>query len=179
MVQKEQNTIHFPTLKTLLAIESTIKDAGKPISRTQILAALPTKVMRSTLNTGLDYLEKRGIIKETEEGFVWTLGRKKGIDKTRASDLILEKIRENRPRLSAYHLKNIGLFGSYAKGEEKESSDIDILVEFMPGYKTFDNYMNLKFFLEKVLGKKIDLVIKEAVKSDLKKEILESVMYAT
>lgn len=69
---------HYPTLKTILAIGEAVRDADIALSRNQIIAKLPTKVMRSTLNVALDYLEKRGMILETKNGFVWTFnpGRK-------------------------------------------------------------------------------------------------------
>lgn len=61
------------------------------------------------------------------------------------------------------------MFGSYLKGEAKESSDIDVLVEFEKGKKTFDNYMELKFFLEDLFKRKVDPVIDESVKPELRK----------
>jgi len=57
-------------------------------------------------------------------------------------------------------------------------SDIDVLAEFYPNQKTFDNYMELKFFLERILHRKVDLVIKEAVKPRIKPYILNEVLYA-
>ena len=48
------------------------------------------------------------------------------------------------------------------RGEQKEKSDIDILVEFEKGKKTFDNYMDLKFFLEEIFGVEVDLITIEA-----------------
>lgn len=56
-----------------------------------------------------------------------------------------------------YGVEEIGLFGSFARGEDKEESDIDLLVT-MPS--TFDNVMNLKFELEESLHKKVDLLTK-------------------
>ena len=56
-----------------------------------------------------------------------------------------------------YGVEEIGLFGSYARGEDKEDNDIDLLVT-MPS--TFDNVMNLKFELEESLHKKVDLLTK-------------------
>lgn len=76
-----------------------------------------------------------------------------------------------------FGIKEIGIFGSYARGEENKFSDIDILVEFEEGKKTFDNYMDLKFYLEELFGIKVDLVIKSAIKSKLKNYILEEVIY--
>ncbi len=77
-----------------------------------------------------------------------------------------------------YGVKRIGLFGSYAMGSQKVKSDIDILVEFEKGKKTFDNYMELKFFLENLLNSKVDLVTSESIKPELKPYILNSVIYA-
>ncbi len=91
---------------------------------------------------------------------------------------ILRLIQQNRERIKRYGVKRIGLFGSYLKGEQKEDSDIDILVEFEKGKKTFDNYMELKFFLEELFKRKVDLVIAESVKPELRKYIMESVRYA-
>ncbi|NOQ33714.1 MAG: nucleotidyltransferase [Methanosarcinales archaeon] len=77
-----------------------------------------------------------------------------------------------------FKITEIGVFGSYARGEQREGSDIDILVEFEKGYKTFDNYMELKFFLEEILTSKVDLVIKTAIRDEIKQNILSEVTYA-
>lgn len=92
---------------------------------------------------------------------------------------ILGKIKENIDKIKEFGVKKIGLFGSYVKGEQKTRSDIDILVEFERGMKTFDNYMDLKFFLEDLFKCNVDLVIVDAIKPDLKPYILGSVKYAT
>ena len=76
-----------------------------------------------------------------------------------------------------FGVKEIGIFGSYARSEQEEQSDIDILVEFKNGYKTFDNYMDLKDFLEDLLGIDVDLVVKTALKPRLKEVILQEVVY--
>lgn len=91
---------------------------------------------------------------------------------------ILTKLEENTATIKKYGVKRIGLFGSYLRKEQKPTSDIDILVEFEKGKVTFDNYMDLKFFLEDLFKCKVDLVIKEAIKPDLKPYILGSVKYA-
>jgi predicted nucleotidyltransferase len=94
------------------------------------------------------------------------------------SEEILHKIQENMKEIRKFGIKKIGLFGSYVQNEQKIESDIDILVEFEKDKKTFDNYMDLKFFLEDLFGSKVDLVIREALKPELKPYILESVKYA-
>lgn len=95
------------------------------------------------------------------------------------SDRILEKIENNKDKIKRFGVKRLGLFGSYIRNQQKPGSDIDLLVEFEKGMKTFDNYMDLKFFLEDLFDCKVDLVILEAIKPDLKSRILEDVRYAT
>lgn len=58
-------------------------------------------------------------------------------------------------KIRGYGVRRIGLFGSYCRGEQTETSDVDILVEFEDDEKTFDNYMDLKFFLEDLFGLKV------------------------
>lgn len=94
------------------------------------------------------------------------------------SEEIMEKIEGNIENIKKYGVRRIGLFGSYVKNEQKSESDIDILVRFERGKKTFDNYMDLKFFLEDLFKYKVDLVVVEAIKPDLEQYILESVKYA-
>ncbi|MCD6512101.1 MAG: nucleotidyltransferase family protein [Thermoplasmata archaeon] len=96
-----------------------------------------------------------------------------------SSEEILRKMEENKEKIREFGVEKIGLFGSYIRNEQGQKSDIDILVEFRKGMKTFDNYMNLKFFLEELFNCKVDLVIADAVKSDLKPYIFGSVRYAT
>jgi uncharacterized protein len=85
----------------------------------------------------------------------------------------IDYIKEN------FQVKEIGIFGSFARGGYfvHEDSDIDILVSFNKGFKDFFNYMRLKYYLEDLLGKKVDLVIKDAVKPRLKEKILNEVQY--
>jgi len=72
MAKKVQEVVHYPTLRTVIAIERAIKGSETAVSRNRILAGLDRGVMRSTLNVALDYLERRGLILETKEGFIWT-----------------------------------------------------------------------------------------------------------
>jgi len=74
-----------------------------------------------------------------------------------------------------FQVNQLGLFGSYRRGEAKAESDIDILVDFVT--PTFDNYMNLKFYLEDLFGHDIDLVTISALKPRLRPIILQEVQY--
>ncbi len=78
---------------------------------------------------------------------------------------------------SRFGVRRIALFGSHAAGKTKQTSDIDILVEFKTGAKTYDNYMDLKFFLEDKFHRPVDLVIKESLRPDLKASILSEAIY--
>ena len=99
------------------------------------------------------------------------------------SEEILRKIEENRDKIKRFGVKRIGLFGSYARGEQRAESDVDIVVEFEKGKATFDNFLNLAEYLEELLGKKIDLLTKEGVRSikieHIRKEIEENVIYVS
>ena len=89
---------------------------------------------------------------------------------------ILKTIAENKQEISKYGVKSIGLFGSYLNNAADEESDIDLLVKF--DRKTFDNYMDLKFFLEDLLKQTVDLVLIDTLKPRLKPRILKEVEYA-
>jgi predicted nucleotidyltransferase len=78
---------------------------------------------------------------------------------------------------TAYHVSDIGIFGSCVRGTMKKRSDIDVLVSFEQGFKDLFNYLRLKRYLEEVFGRKVDLVIKEAVKPRLRDKILSEVLY--
>ena len=82
---------------------------------------------------------------------------------------IKQTLKEKMPEIKKiYGVKNLYIFGSYVRGEQRPDSDIDILVEFEKGKKTFRNYMGLRFYLEELLKGRIDLVVKEAVRDELK-----------
>jgi len=75
-----------------------------------------------------------------------------------------------------YNIKTLGIFGSYARGEENPESDIDILVEYeiTPG---FFKFIDLEDELSKIFNRKIDLVTKPALKELIKDDILKEVIY--
>jgi predicted nucleotidyltransferase len=91
---------------------------------------------------------------------------------------ILNVLEKNQSRIRDLGIKRIGLFGSFVRGEQRPESDIDLLVEFRSGQKTFDNFMELSFFLEEVLQHKIELVTVESLSPYLGPYILREVEYA-
>ena len=89
---------------------------------------------------------------------------------------IFKQLTQHRDTIRGFGVRRLGIFGSYARDEQGEDSDMDFLVEF--NEKTFDNYMDLKFFLEDLFGCNVDLVIADAVKPRLRKSIFEGTVYA-
>ena len=86
-------------------------------------------------------------------------------------------IKKNRLELEEkYKVKEIGVFGSYVRGEQKKRSDIDILVEFKEPIGLFE-FMDLEEFLKDLLGVKVDLVSKKALKPIIGKYILKETVY--
>jgi predicted nucleotidyltransferase len=66
-----------------------------------------------------------------------------------------------------FGVRDLAVFGSVARGEASDASDLDVLVDFV-GKATFDGYMGLKLFLEDSLGVKVDLVTRAALKPRLR-----------
>jgi len=92
-------------------------------------------------------------------------------------DEIKSILLKNREALRRkYKVKEIGIFGSYVRGEQQSLSDIDILVEFGEPIGFF-KFMDLEDFLRRLLGVKVDLVTKKALKPNIGKHILREVVY--
>lgn len=92
---------------------------------------------------------------------------------------ILKVLEEHTQTLQSYGVHQYGLFGSFVRNEQQKDSDIDILVEFTQGKKTFDNFINLAFFLEEILGRKVDLITKESLSPYIGPRILQEVEYVS
>lgn len=75
-----------------------------------------------------------------------------------------------------YHIKRLGVFGSVAKNEANKNSDVDILVEFKSPIGFFD-FIRLENDLSKTVGRKVDLVTKNALHPLIKNEILQTTSY--
>lgn len=83
-------------------------------------------------------------------------------------DFVIQLLKRHLQDLKLrFHVASLSIFGSVARGEEKPDSDLDVLVTF-DGPSTFDGYMDLKFFLEDLLKRKVDLVKEKGVSPRLK-----------
>jgi len=96
--------------------------------------------------------------------------------KTRREVLLL--LKKELPVLrSRFHVKELRIFGSYARGDQRPGSDIDILVEFEEPVG-FVKFMNLEFHLRRVLGLKVDLVTSDALKPLIRDHVLSEAVHA-
>ncbi|MBI3996605.1 MAG: nucleotidyltransferase family protein [Candidatus Omnitrophica bacterium] len=88
---------------------------------------------------------------------------------------ILRRLAQQRRAVQQLGVRRLGLFGSIARGEETSTSDVDVLVELERN--SFDAYMDLKFFLEELLQRRVDLVLADTVKPRLRERILKETVY--
>lgn len=91
-------------------------------------------------------------------------------------DAVLASLRNHLDTLRGFNIKSLALFGSIARNEATPNSDLDFLVEF-EGPATFDNYMDLKFFLEDLFERSVDLVTKRSLKSQIRQAVLEEAIH--
>jgi len=93
---------------------------------------------------------------------------------TMNADETIDRIRSLRAQIDTLGVASLSLFGSVARGEERDDSDVDILVAFN-GPATFDQYIDLKLLLEDVLGRRVDLVtergLREALRPTVEREL--------
>ena len=95
----------------------------------------------------------------------------------RTFEEIKELLQKKKPKFrEQYGLKNIGIFGSYVRGEQVAESDLDILVELEKPIG-FVKFMRLENALSQLLGVRVEIVTKKALKPHIGKRILEEVRY--
>jgi len=88
---------------------------------------------------------------------------------------ILKKIRDNRGKIRSFGVKRIGIFGSAAREEMTEKSDVDVVVEFEKGKATFKNVCSLVDFLEGLFGREIDILTPDGIDSIKIKHVREEI----
>ena len=90
---------------------------------------------------------------------------------------IVKLLEENQTRLEKFGVKQLGLFGSFVREEQNTQSDVDLLVEFKAGQKTFDNFMGLSFFLEDLFQQPVELVTTDSLSPYIGPYITREVEY--
>ena len=91
-------------------------------------------------------------------------------------DDVIETLRRHRAEMRGFSVSRLAVFGSLARGQERQDSDVDILVAF-EGRTTFDRYFDLKFWLEELLGRPVDLVTENALRPEMAAEVHEEAVY--
>ena len=92
------------------------------------------------------------------------------------AEKITRKLRKDMPYLKErYNVRSLGLFGSHVRGEQQSGSDVDILVEFEQSLSLL-GFMALERHLSELIGRKVDLVMKNALKPGIGEHILEEVI---
>jgi len=92
------------------------------------------------------------------------------------AETVLQTLREQPNLFQQYQIKTLALFGSTARNEATENSDLDFVVEFI-GTATFKGYMGLKFYLEELFNRPVDLVTKKTIKPIIRDKILGEAIY--
>lgn len=90
---------------------------------------------------------------------------------------LISELARNGEAIRNFGVERIGLFGSFARSSQDVGSDVDFLVEFSSGAKSFDNFMKLSYFLEELIGRKVDLVTRESLSPYIGPKILAEVEY--
>mgnify|MGYP001554127448 FL=1 len=88
---------------------------------------------------------------------------------------VVTRIQANQARLTELGVASLSLFGSMARGDSTEDSDIDLLVRF-DGHADFDRYMDLKLFLEDLLGQRVDLVTEQALREEIRAHVEQDLL---
>ena len=90
---------------------------------------------------------------------------------------IVTALLRHQAQIQALGVKRLGLFGSFVREQQTPQSDVDLLVEFKQGQKTFDHFMQLAFLLEEILQRHVELVTSESLSPHIGPHILKEVEY--
>jgi uncharacterized protein len=89
---------------------------------------------------------------------------------------LLQLLRSHGSEIKSFGVKHLGVFGSFVRDIAiKENSDIDLLIEFEKDKKTYDNFIELSFYLEELLGRKVELVTPQSLSKYIGPHILKQV----
>lgn len=171
--------IHYPRLDSVLMVEKLIYENSGAFSKKQLWDKLPRKMMYQTFSAIIGYLVYSGKISINTMGkIIWIAGMQleylnkevgKGMNKEleKISKKIVEFLKEKG-------VTRAGIFGSYARGEQKKNSDIDILIEVDKNEKfSLLDLVGLENKIKDRLKKRIDLLTYNGLSPLLRKKILE------
>lgn len=93
---------------------------------------------------------------------------------------LLTLLSQHGNSIKSFGVKSVGLFGSFAKNTSiHNESDVDLLIDFENGQKTYDNFIELSFYLEKILNRKVELLTRQSLSKYSGYRILNEVEYVS
>ena len=97
--------------------------------------------------------------------------------KVENKEALIALLMENQERILSFGIDRIGIFGSFVRNEMTVDSDVDFYVEFKEAFKSYDNFMDLAFYLKELTGREIELVTPNSLSPYIGPEILKEVKY--
>lgn len=91
-------------------------------------------------------------------------------------DELLKLLADHRAEIRNLGASSVAIFGSFARDEAREDSDVDVLVEF-DAPPTFNRFMDLKFYLEDLSGRRVDLGTPDSIKPRAKQQIMQEAIH--
>jgi hypothetical protein len=90
---------------------------------------------------------------------------------------VISRLEENRERIGRLGVSRVGLFGSFVRGEQREDSDVDLLIEFEPERKTYRNLLDFAELVESILGREVEVLTDKGVSKYFRPYIEQEVEY--
>jgi len=90
---------------------------------------------------------------------------------------VIDLIKSDSNNLAGFGIIKIGLFGSFIHGTQSDDSDVDLLLEFQKGKKTYRNFINAAEALEKLLGRKVEVLTPESLSQYIAPHIQRNIEY--
>lgn len=90
---------------------------------------------------------------------------------------VLSLVQEHQGQIRKLGVSRLGLFGSFVREQQDSASDVDVLVEFERGRKTYDNFVQVAFLLEELFGRRVELITPESLSPYIGPQILREVEY--
>ena len=94
-------------------------------------------------------------------------------------ETLIEILQANRAQIKSFGISLLGIFGSFARNEQTNTSDIDVIVEFEKGKKSYKKFIGLVHYLEDLLKRKVDVLTFQSISPILKEEIEKEVTYVS
>ena len=99
------------------------------------------------------------------------------INKVSNKQVLFSTLKTNSEMIKSFGVSKLGVFGSFITGNLKNESDVDLIVEFYPDQKSYDNYIDLSYYLEGLLGRKVELVTPQSLSKYIGPYILNQTEY--